>query len=85
MREVEKSVMRELTEERDNGNNYKQNMNDNLIQTGQPCCCNYQPPVINITINPVINTTSETKTTTKNSPLHELGSVLSFLPNIIGK
>lgn len=81
MKEVEKSVMRELIEERDNKN--KNNMNDNLIQTGQPCCCNYQPPVINITINPVINTTSETKTTTKNSPLRELGSILSFIPNLI--
>lgn len=40
---------------------------------------NWPAPVINVTVNPVINTTSSATESTKNSPLRELGSFLAPL------
>lgn len=52
---------------------------------GEACCdrntkCNGSGTTININVSPIINTSSSVTEKTKNSPLHELGSVLgSFI------
>lgn len=83
MSEVQTSVIKDIMKEKELTRIKREIENDMMTkQQGHPA---YQQPVINITINPVINTTSQNVEKTKNSPLHELGSVLSFIPNIFGK
>lgn len=85
MEEIEEEIMKKISQKRENKIE-KREGNADLMNCSNSCECRYQQPIINITVSPVINATSEVREKTKNSPASDIiGVVSSFFQTLIGK